>query len=103
MFFKSKYKKLLNIIKDAHDYKYQICLENGVTLDFRNKWTEIYRNCYGHALEIHTEKGKYYLITRKFPTGNKKMEVIKCDSDKLYFPEFTIAAMELDIEPYDGQ
>lgn len=28
------------------------------------------------------------------------MELIKCDSDRLWFPEFTTGVMELDIEPY---
>lgn len=63
-------------------------------------WIEINRNCFGHIENFHCKIGKYYLITRHFPTGNKKMELLKCDCKNMFFPEFTTAIQELDIKPY---
>lgn len=93
-FMTSKYKKLLYQIECAKENKKILYLKNGVVLDFSNgKWNECGRRYpYG-------EYGKFYLITRKFPTGNRKMELIKCDSDYMWLPEFTTHIMKLDIEP----
>lgn len=93
-FMTSKYKKLLYQIKCAKENRQRLYLKNGVILDFSNgNWNECGRRYqYG-------ECGKFYLITRKFPTGNSKMELIKCDCDYMWLPEFTTHIMKLDIEP----
>lgn len=98
----SKHKKLLYQIECAKANKQRLHLSNGIVLDFTDKdeWQDVYRNSFGHSRDLYGEKGKYYLITRKFPTGNSKMELIKCDGNRLYFPEFTRAVMELDVKPY---
>lgn len=41
----SRYKKLLNSIKDAKENKRKILLKNGIELDFRkDKWNDVFRN-----------------------------------------------------------
>lgn len=98
----SKYNKLLYNINFAKENKMQFMLANGVLLDFReDKWQQVYyRNVFGHDKDVWGEKGKYYLITRHFPTGNRKMELIKCDGNGLYLPEFTTAIMEVNASVY---
>lgn len=93
----SRYKKLLYEIKTAKENKQRLHLNNGIVLDFTNgkyDWNEYHRR-------LSTEIGKYYLITRHFPTGNKKMELIKADRETMHFPEFTTHYIEMDIKPCD--
>lgn len=100
MIFMSRYKKLLNSIKDAKNNKRKILLKNGIELDFReDKWNDVFRNRFGHDQSLYLEIGKYYLITRSFLTGNRKMELLKCDNKNMYLPEFTTHIMKLDVEP----
>lgn len=95
-----RYKKLLNSIKEAKNNKQKILLENGIELDFReDKWNDVFRNSFGRDHSLYLEIGKYYLITRSFPTGNRKIELLKCDDLDMYLPEFTTHIMKLDIEP----
>ena len=102
-FFMSKYKRLLHNISVAKENKMQFVLPNGIIIDFReDKWQRVYRNSFGHDRDICGEKGKYYLIIRRFPTGNKKMELIKCDGNRLYLPEFTTAIMEVNASVYSN-
>lgn len=93
-FMMSRYKKLLYQIECAKKNKQRLHLKNGIVLDFSNgNWNECSQKYpYG-------ELGKYYLITRKFPTGNRKMELIKCNRENMWLPEFTTHIMKLDIEP----
>lgn len=94
-FFMSKYKRLLYQIETAKENEQRLHLNNGIILDFTNhKWD--WNDYYGKA---YTEFNKYYLITRHFPTGNRKMELIKADDRIMYFPEFTTHYMVLDIKP----
>lgn len=100
-FFTSKYKRLLHNISVAKENKMEFVLPNGIIVDFReDKWQRVYRNSFGHDRNVIEKKGNYYLITRHFPTGNKKMELIKCDGNRLYLPEFTIAIMEVNASIY---
>lgn len=95
-FFMSKYKKLLYNIKIANENEQRLHLKNGVVLDFANgkyDWNDYCRNL------SYFEIGKYYLITRCFPTGNRKMELVKVDEEKMILPEFTTHYMKLDIKP----
>lgn len=95
--FMKKYKKLLYEIEAAKENEQRLHLSNGIVLDFTNhKWDW---NKYNRRLS--TEVGKYYLITRYFPTGNRKMELIKAGRETIHFPEFTTHYMELDIKPCD--
>lgn len=49
MIFISRYKKLLNSIKEAKNNKREILLNNGIKLDFReDKWNDVLRNRFGH-------------------------------------------------------
>lgn len=94
-FFMSKYKKLLYEIEAAKENRQRLYLKNGIVLDFANyNWN--WNRCYGR---LSTEVGKYYLITRHFPTGNRIIELVKADSGIIHFPEFTTHYMALDIEP----
>lgn len=95
-FFTSRYKKLLYQIEVAERDKQRLNLDNGVVLDFTEKdWISTYCSSRSFISEL-LEENKRYLITRKFPTGNKKIEVIKGKA----LPEFTTAFMELEIEPF---
>ena len=103
-FFMSKYKKLLYEIETAKANKQRLVLKNGTVLDFTvdNEWQRVIRNIWGHDSSVYGEYQKYYLITRYFPTGNRKIEIIKHDKmgGFLYLPEFTKAVMKLNIEPF---
>lgn len=97
--FMSRYKKLLCQIKTAEQSKEELKLENGVMLDFTEKdWISTYCSSRSFVSEL-MEDDKRYLITRKFPTGNKKIEVIKGKT----LPEFTTAFMELEVEPFSDR
>lgn len=97
-FFMSKYKKLLYQIEVAKENEQRLYLQNGIVMDFTNyKWD--WNRYYGGRLS--TEVGKYYIITRYFPTGNRKMELVKADRETMYFPEFTTHFMKLNIKPCD--
>lgn len=94
-FFMSRYKKLLYEIEVAKENEQRLRLKNGIVLDFTNyEWN--WNRCYGR---LSTEVGKYYLISRRFPTGNRKMELVKADGEVINFPEFTTHYMVLDIKP----
>ena len=65
MIFISRYKKLLNSIKEAKNNKREILLNNGIKLDFReDKWNDVLRNRFGHDHSLYLEIGKYYLVTK---------------------------------------
>jgi hypothetical protein len=99
-------RELLDSIKKAKENKSQFKLENGIWLDFREDWVPVLPSRYSGRSDYKAKKGKYYLLTKRFPTGNRTMELIKCNDNNLSwgntlrFPEFTVAVMELDIEPY---
>ena len=96
-FFMSRYQKLLYQIEMAEKNKQVLNLNNGVVLDFTEKdWISTYCTSHKFVSEL-MEDNKRYLITRKFPTGNKKIEVIKGRT----LPEFTTAFMELELEPFE--
>lgn len=98
-FFMSRYKKLLYQIEGAKRNKQTLSLDNGVVLDFtENDWISTYCTSRSFVSEI-MEDNKRYLITRKFPTGNRKIEVIKGRT----LPEFTTAFMELEVEPFNDR
>lgn len=104
--FMSRYKKLLYQIKTAQENHQRLVLKDGTILDFTvsGEWKEVNRNSFGHDYSIRGEYQKYYLVTRKFPTGNRKVELIRNDDWKmspLYLPEFTTAVMRLEIEPFE--
>ncbi|GEM_PF-3774294 len=98
-FFTSRYKKLLYQIEVAERDKQRLNLDNGVVIDFTEKeWISTYCSSRSFTSEL-LEDNKRYLVTRKFPTGNKKIEVIKGKN----IPEFTTAFMELKIEPFQDR
>ena len=103
--FMSKYKKLLYEIETAKLNKQRLVLKNGTVLDFTidNDWQIVNRNMSGFDRSVWGEYKNYYLVTRHFPTGNKKIEIIKHDREdgRLYLPEFTKAIMKLNVEPFD--
>ena len=95
--YESKYKKLLYQINAAKENEQRLYLQNGIVMDFTNcKWD--WNRYYGR---LSTEVGKYNIITRYFPTGNRKMELVKADRETMYFPEFTTHFMKLNIKPCD--
>ena len=100
----SKYKKLLYDIEAAQNNKQRLVLKNGIVLDFTvdNDWQIVNINRCGYDIWIYGEYQKYYLITRHFPTGNRKVEIIKHNEQngRIKLPEFTIAIMKLNIEPF---
>lgn len=98
-FFMSRYQKLLYRIEEAEKNKQTLGLDNGVVLDFTEKdWISTYCTSRSFVSEL-MEDNKRYLITRKLPTGNRKIEVIKGRT----LPEFTTAFMELEIEPFQDR
>lgn len=98
-FFMSRYQKLLYQIEMAEKNKQVLNLNNGVVLDFTEKdWISTYCTSQRFVSEL-MEDNKRYLITRKFPTGNRKIEVIKGKT----LPEFTTAFMELELEPFEDR
>ena len=103
-FFMSKYKKLLYEIETAKANKQRLVLKNGTVLDFTvdNDWQRVIRNMSGYDTNVYGEYQKYYLVTRHFPTDNRKIEIIKHDkkNGRLYLPEFTKAVMKLNVEPF---
>lgn len=102
--FMSRYKKLLHEIETAQNNKQRIILKNGVVLDFTidNNWQRVNRNSRGYDIGVYGEYQRYYLITRHFPTGNRKIEIIKHNEKnrRLCLPEFTKAIMKLNVEPF---
>lgn len=95
-FYMSKYKKLLYQINAAKENEQRLHLENGIILDFTNgkyDWNSYYKN------SSYFEIGKYYLITKCYPTGNRNMELVKADKEKMELPEFTTYFMKLNIKP----
>lgn len=102
--FMSRYKKLLYDIEVAQNNKQRIVLKNGTVLDFTvdNDWQIVNINRRGYDIGIYGEYQKYYLITRHFPTGNRKIEIIKHNEKNghIKLPEFTRAIMKLNIEPF---
>ncbi len=94
-------KKMLEQIKTAKNEKRQLQLTEDICLDFQEEpWVSERKIIAGVCKNIKTEKGKYYLVTRCFPTGNKKIELLKYDDKSLVLPEFTTAIMELNVQPY---
>lgn len=102
--FMSKYKKLLYEIETAKANKQRIVLKNGTVLDFTvdNDWQRVNINRRGYDVGVYGEYQRYYLVTRHFPTGNRKIEIIKHNekNGRLYLPEFTKAIMKLNVEPF---
>ena len=96
-------KDMLNKIKEAKDEHKFVKVNDELSLDFRTEpWVSERNIIFGNCESLKTKKGKYYLITRRFPTGNRKMEVVRQEGEAMHFPEFTVAMMELNVEPYVG-
>lgn len=89
--FMSGREKLLYQIETAKANKQRLHLSNDIILDFTENW-----NSTSSGLHRYLDKEQRYLVTRRFPTGNRKIEVVKGN----VFPEFTTAYMNLEVEPY---
>lgn len=102
--FMSKYKKLLYEIETAKANKQRLILKNGMVLDFTidKDWKRVNRNNQGYDARVYGEYQNYYLVTRHFPTGNRRIDIIKYNEKNghIKLPEFTKAIMKLNVEPF---
>lgn len=93
----SKYQKLIYSIEVTKGNKERLHIKDDLILDFSESfWTPYHLSKYGRDLNLELDENKRYIITRRFPTGNRKLEIIK----GCCIPEYTVAIMECNIEPY---